>query len=102
MSYVKLLNTSLCSASYVSWQRGTARICTAARRAAGHSATAAVDRHLPPAGPAAANPQQHAAVYRWDRHTDGRTPYRYINPAAYYAIGAMPTITKTTRQQQRV
>jgi len=26
-----------------------------------------------------------ASRYRWDRLTDGRTPYRYIDPASYYA-----------------
>ena len=42
------------------------------------------------AGPTAANsPHAAAAVDRWDRRTqrrtDGRTPYRYIDTAAYYA-----------------
>jgi len=32
-------------------------------------------------------PQQHAAsaVDRWDRQTDGLTPYPYIDPAAHFA-----------------
>jgi len=45
---------------------------------------AATDRYLLPAGPTAANPPHtDAAVDRLDRQTDG--PYRYIDPAAYYA-----------------
>jgi len=49
-------------------------------------AAAAVDRYILLAGPAAANPPHAAAaVDRWDRQTDGRTPYRYIDSAAYYA-----------------
>ena len=50
---------------------------------------AAIDRHLLPTGPTAANPPHAAAaVDRWVRQTDGRTPYRYIDPAAYYAGSA--------------
>ena len=56
------------------------------RRAA--AAPAAIDRYLLPAGPTAANPSQlHAAVDRWGRKTDGRTAYRYVDSAAYYAGG---------------
>jgi len=50
-----------------------------------------VDRYLPPARPTAANSPYAAAATqdRIDRQlgglTDGRTPYRYIEPAAYYA-----------------
>ena len=57
---------------------------------AGH---AAVDRYLLTAASTAANPPHAAAavnVSSWDRQvvgqTDRRTPYRYIDPAAYYAI----------------
>ena len=59
--------TSLCSASFVSCQRGTARI-----RCWAHSA--AIDRYLLPPGHSAANPvlQQHAASEWWDR----RMPHR--------------------------
>jgi len=48
---------------------------------------AAIDRYLLAAGSTAANPPHAAAaVGRWtDWQTDGCTPYRYINPAAYYA-----------------
>ena len=47
---------------------------------------AATDRYLLPAGPTAANPPHAAtAVDRWVRQTDRQTPYRYIDPAAYYA-----------------
>ena len=50
---------------------------------------AAIDRHLLPAGPTAANPQQRRAAAEWDRRTngdrqtDGRTPDRYTDPASY-------------------
>jgi len=47
-----------------------------------HLAAITVDRYLLSAGPTAANPPQwHAVVDRWER----QTPYRYIDPAAYYA-----------------
>jgi len=50
------------------------------------SSRAEIDRYLLPAGPTAANPPHAgAAVDKWDRQTDGRTRYRYIDPAAYYA-----------------
>ena len=42
------------------------------------SAPAAVDRHLSPAGPTAANPPQNA--------TDRHTPYRYIIKGSPYSI----------------
>ena len=80
--------TSLCSASYVSWQRDTAHIscCTTCCCAPCSCST----RYLLPAGPTAANrPQWHTAVNRWDRQTDKQmdrqTPYCYIDPATYYA-----------------
>ena len=51
------------------------------RRAAAAPAAVAISIDI-----AAANPPHAAAtVDRWDRHTDGQTPFRYINPAAYYA-----------------
>jgi len=62
----------------------TLLIFAAVRRAT--AAPAAIDRYLLPAGPTAANPSQlHAAVDRWGRKTDGRTAYRYLDSAAYYA-----------------
>ena len=45
-------HTGLCSATYVRWQRGTARIRPL------HAAAAAIDQYLLPAGPTAANLQQ--------------------------------------------
>jgi len=49
-------------------------------------AAAAVDQYRLPAGPTAANPlHAAAAVEKWDRQTDGRTPTRYTDPTAYYA-----------------
>ena len=49
------------------------------------AATAAIDRYLLvlPAGPTAANPPHAAAAGEWDRQTDGRTPYRFIDPAPH-------------------
>ena len=48
------------------------------------SAATTANRYLLPAGPTAANPlQQHAAVTRWDRQTDGWTLYCYIDPAMH-------------------
>ena len=39
-------------------------------------------------GCTAANPlQRHAVVIIWDRQTDGRSPFRYVDPVAYYARG---------------
>jgi len=46
----------------------------AERRAAERRAVVAVDRYLVSAGPAPANPPHlAAAVYSWNRQTDGRT-----------------------------
>ena len=47
------------------------------------SAPAAIDWYLLPARGSAANPASAAvaAVGRWDRRTDGRTPNRYIDLA---------------------
>ena len=80
--------TSLSSASYVSRQRGTARICCCApccgaaaaeRRPAGR---AALDRYFLAAEPTAANPQQRHAGGRMEQ-TDGWTPDRCIDPAPH-------------------
>jgi len=60
---------------------------------------AAIDRYIGPARPTAANPpQRHAAdsmqsIAETDRRTDRRTPYRYIDPAAYYASSVDKNIT---------
>ena len=43
----------------------------AARRAVAPCGRAAIDRHLTPAGPTAANPSHAAAAGKWDRNTDG-------------------------------
>jgi len=51
-----LLTTSLCSATYVRWQRGTARIRP--QHAAAAVCTAVTDRYFLHAGPTAANLQQ--------------------------------------------
>ena len=88
--------TSLCSASYISCQRDTARICCCVpcRGAAvtGRPAAAVVDRYLLSAGRSAANPPHAAAAIdrrdrqtnrRRDGRTDGRTTYRFIDPALY-------------------
>ena len=69
-------NTSLCSASYVSWQCETARICCCA----------AIDRYLLPDGPTAANPPQWLAVAEWreDRWIKNRwAPDSFTDPAPH-------------------
>ena len=43
---------------------------------------AAIDRYCLPA---VNQPNAAAAVDRWDRRTDGRTPDLYIDPASYFA-----------------
>ena len=69
--------TSLRSASYVGWQRGTARICGRCWPPA--AGLAAVDRCLLSAGRSAANqPAAAAAVDRWDRQTDERTNIKVL------------------------
>jgi len=55
-------------------------------RAAAPSPAVAVDRCRLAAGHTTASPTHTAAVVdRRDRQTDERTPYRYIQPVAYYA-----------------
>ena len=62
---------SPCSASYVSSQRGNARICCC-RTVLLLQRRAALDRYLLPAGRPAVNPlHAAAAVDRWDRRADG-------------------------------
>jgi len=46
---------------------------------------AAVDRYLLPAGPGAQQQTRRRLLQRSVDGTDGRTPYRYTDPAAYYA-----------------
>jgi len=78
---------SLRSASYERWQRGTARIRPPLTLlSAGRTA---ISWCLLPAGSTAANLQQRFAAVGpcYDRQTDGladgRTSYRYIDPAAH-------------------
>jgi len=75
------VSTSMCSATYIRWQRGTARVRPP------HAAAAAIDRYLLPAGLTAANLLQrglllcaHAGT---DGRTDGWTPYGFIDPAPH-------------------
>ena len=72
--------TSWCSASYVSWQRGTPHVwpphATAAAQlllCAGH---AAINRYFLPTGPPAANLQQRHLTAGWNRRTDRWTDAR--------------------------
>jgi len=54
------------------------------RRCCWAPAPAALDRYVLPTVRSAANPPHStAAVKRWDRQTDGQTPYRYIDPAPH-------------------
>ena len=81
-SLSKSQQVCLPSASYVGWQRDTARICCWPPCCCAPSPAAAIDRYLLPAGPAAANPPHAAAaVDRWDRQTDSvplHTPCRIL------------------------
>ena len=75
----------MCSATYVRWQRGTARI----RRP--HAAAATIDRYIRPAGPTAASLLGQSGT---ERRTDGQTNKQtdtvsYHKPCyAYYAGSA--------------
>jgi len=48
---------------------------------------AAIGRYRLPAPPTTANP---ADGLRWDRRTGGRTPYRYMDPAAHAVRAVVP------------
>jgi len=48
-------------------------------------AAAAIDWYKLPTGPTVANPPHAVAAGECTRQTERRTPYRYIDPAAYYA-----------------
>ena len=82
-TWLTIKETSLCSASYVSRQHGTARMCCCihccSAVAAGCAAPTArpppatVDQHLLPGGGTASNsPHIAAVVDRWDRQTNRR------------------------------
>jgi len=76
--------TSLRSASYARWQRGTAHIC---RAAVSH---AAIDRYLLLTGPTAANlHQQFCCCAPMLGQTDGQTRDRCIDPAPH-SMWAVP------------
>jgi len=67
--------TSLCPATYVRWQRGTARIRTPLLQ---HS----IDSSCPPGPQRQTHSSGFAAVgLCWDRRTNRRTPYGFIDPA---------------------
>jgi len=51
---------------------------------------AAIDRNCLPAGLTTANPSHADVAGKWDRQTDGRTPYRNIDPVAYFNKPAVP------------
>ena len=77
--------TNLCSASYASWQRGTARICRCAT-AAERWAAAAVDRYFRRHGAqqqtrrsSAPRPSDETDA-QTDRQTDERTPDSFTDP----------------------
>jgi len=87
--------TSLCSATCVRWQRGTARIRSL------HAAAAAIDRDHLPARPTAANQQQRVCCCRpMPGQTDRRTLYRFIHPVPHNML-AVP-ITTTIMQAVKV
>ena len=57
------------------WRAAAPCCCGAGRAAVGRPI------YLLAAGPTAANPQHAAAAGEWE--TDGRTPYRFVHPAAH-------------------
>jgi len=102
------LRTSLCSASYVSCQRGTARICCCAP----WCGAAVVDRRAESfdisCSPGPKQQTRSNAVRRANgtdrranRHTDGRTPYRYIDPAPR-ALRAVPITGRSCRSYNSI
>ena len=71
--------TSLCSATYVRWQRGTARIRPP------HATAAAIDRYLLPPGP---QQQTRRTLLQWENGTDRRTDTVPIHrPCSTYYTG---------------
>jgi len=84
MNDIAVSLTNQCSASYVSCQRVTARICCCAPccGAAGAERRAAIDQHLLPAGRLAANPQQRRAAGKGRTDTNGRTLDRLMDPSS--------------------
>jgi len=94
--------TSLCSASYISWQSGTLHICCCApcwnmaaadQRLTNH---AAIAQQLLATGLTAANPPQQWAAAGWDRRTDRRTPERCTDstPHTMWAVSTIRLINK--------
>jgi len=81
--------TSLCSASYVSCKRDTARICCCVPCCCG-AGRAAIDRYLLPAGPTAANPPHAAAAGNWDSGWTDTVPLH--RPWSAYTSRAVPVI----------
>ena len=90
------------SASYVSYQRGTAMpVFAAERRAAAPlllSAGQQIDRYHLPAEHSAANPQKWRGEWqtdgRIDRQTDGRTDARQLHrPCSAYYAGSVSSRT---------
>ena len=72
--------------AFAAERRAAAPCCCGAGRAA-------IDRYLLPAGPTAANLPHAAAAGEWDRQTDGRTPYRFIDPVPH-TVRAAPITAK--------
>jgi len=77
--------TELCSASYASWQLDTARICCWAPCCRGTVAAGRPPLSTDIACPPGPQQQTRSTLLRWNRQTDGQTPFRYVDPAAYYA-----------------
>jgi len=94
------IKTSLCSATHIRWQRGTARIREPP------AAATAVDRNLLPAEFTAANLQQRVCycgpmLGQTDRQTDGRTDtvtYRYM---VAYTMRRVPNKSHSITQAAR-
>jgi len=85
---VRSFLTSLCSASYISWQRGTAHIRPPPllQLQLGPAVHATVNWYLLHTWPTAANPLQRCAVARWDGQTDYACQLHSPAPHTMWAV----------------
>ena len=77
------------------------RTLTTWHRPRSPAAAAAIDRYLLPAGPTAANLQQRGSASKWDRQENGRTPYRFIDPAGLTGRAVPVTMTHLYRYSKK-
>ena len=86
------------SASYVRWQRGTARICCCAKCCGAAGRRAAIEHCLLLAGPTAANLQQWQAAGEWDGRT--HTHYAGTHTHTHPFNGPFSGTTRVSRYQK--